>query len=207
MRTISLYTFNELSDVAKAKAIENYRQYKSGDQFDFSEYKESLREFCDDLCVEVRDWSYGLGGCDVSYEINHSSDVEDLSGVRAYKWIINNVTAFNTRRRVYREYREVNNHGFKQKASFVKWVSGVFNASDDCPYTGVCCDESLLKPFRDFLKKPDDRTIAELIREAIDGYCSDMLDELEGRESDEYLRDDLENGDTPEFFENGAIYN
>ncbi|MCV9826601.1 hypothetical protein OIM36_22820 [Salmonella enterica subsp. enterica serovar Infantis] len=207
MRTISLYTFNELSDVAKAKAIENYRQYKSGDQFDFSEYKESLREFCDDLCVEVRDWSYGLGGCDVRYEINHSSDVEDLSGVRAYKWIINNVNAFNMRRRVYREYREVNNHGFKQKASFIKWVSGVFNASDDCPYTGVCYDESLLKPFRDFLKKPDDRTIADLIREAMDGYCSDMLDELESRESDEYLRDELENGDTPEFFENGAIYN
>ncbi|AKJ74146.1 hypothetical protein HWA87_gp83 [Salmonella phage 35] len=199
MRTISLYTFNELSDVAKAKAIENYREYKSGDQFDFSEYKESLREFCDDLCVEVRDWSYGLGGCDVRYEINHSSDVEDLSGVRAYKWIINNVNAFNMRRRVYREYREVNNHGFKQKASFVKWVSGVFNASNDCPYTGVCYDESLLKPFRDFLKKPDDRTIAELIREAIDGYCSDMLEDLEFRESDEYLRDDLENGDTPEF--------
>lgn len=207
MRTISLYTFNELSDVAKAKAIENYREYKSGDQFDFSEYKESLREFCDDLCVEVRGWSYGLDGCDVRYEINHSSDVEDLSGVRAYKWIINNVNAFNMRRRVYREYREVNNHGFKQRASFVKWASGVFNASDDCPYTGVCCDESLLKPFRDFLKKPDNRTIAELIREAIDGYCSDMLEDLEFRESDEYLRDDLENSDTPEFFENGAIYN
>lgn len=207
MRTISLYTFNELSDVAKAKAIENYRQYKSGDQFDFSEYKESLRAFCDDLCVEVRDWSYGLGGCDVRYEINHSSDVEDLSGVRAYKWIINNVTAFNMRRRVYLEYREVNNHGFNQKASFIKWVSGVFNASDVCPYTGVCYDESLLKPFRDFLIKPDDRTIADLIREAMDGYCSDMLDELESRESDEYLRDELENGDAPEFFENGDIYN
>ena len=42
MRTLNIFTFNELSDSAKQKAVECFRAYRSGVDFDYSEYKASL---------------------------------------------------------------------------------------------------------------------------------------------------------------------
>lgn len=85
-------------------------------------------------------------------------------------------------------------------------VRRVYREDDCCNYTGVCCDEGLMKPFREFLLKPDSRSVEDLIKEAIDSYCCALHDDLEYRESDEFITEELTNGDTPEFFENGTIY-
>lgn len=206
MRTLNVFTFNELSDSAKQKAVECFRAYRSGDDFDYSEYKASLAAFADDIGININNWSYGLDGCTVDFDFGELEVLNTITGARAYAWIVNNVKGLRPGPRVYTISREVNRHGFTRNERIVKRVSGVYRADDCCNYTGVCCDEDLLQPFREFLLKPDSRTVEDLIKAAIDNYCSALRDDLEYRESDEFLTEELINGDTPEFFENGTIY-
>lgn len=206
MRTLNVFTFNELSDSAKPKAVECYRAYRSGDDFDYSEYKASLEAFAEDIGITIKDWSYGLDGCSVRFDLGDREGLDTMTGARAYTWIANNVKGLRPGPRVYTISREVNRHGFTRNERIVKRVSGVYRADDCCNYTGVFCDENLMQPFREFLIKPDSRTIADLINEAIDSYCSALQGDLEYQESDEFLTEELINGDTPEFFENGTIY-
>lgn len=61
--TRNIYTFSELSDKAKDKAI---RDYRAADEFPWgTEYKESLEAFVDHFNVNVKDWS--IGTCSYSY--------------------------------------------------------------------------------------------------------------------------------------------
>lgn len=206
MRTLNVFTFNELSDAAKQKAVECFRAYRSGDDFDYSEYKASLEAFAEDIGININDWSYGLDGCTVRFDFGDREGLDTMTGARAYAWIVNNVKGLRPGPRVYTVSREVNRHGFTRNERIVKRVSCVYHADDCCNYTGVFCDENLMQPFREFLLKPDSRTVEDLIKEAIDNYCSTLHDDLEYRESDEFLTEELINGDTPEFFENGTIY-
>lgn len=206
MRTLNVFTFNELSDTAKQKAVESYRAYRGGDDFYFSGYKASLEAFAEDVGITIKDWSYGLDGCSVRFDLGDREGLETMTGARAYTWIVNNVKGLRPGPRVYAVSREVNHHGFTRNERIVKRVSRVYRTEDCCNYTGVCSDEDLLQPFREFLVKPDSRTIADLINDAIDSYCSALQADLEYHESDEFLTEELINGDTPEFFENGTIY-
>ena len=61
MRTVELEVmeFTELSDTAKEKARDWYRQ---GSEFPFfDEYLSSIRAFCDEFGVSLKDWSIGDG--------------------------------------------------------------------------------------------------------------------------------------------------
>lgn len=206
MRTVNVFTFNELSEAAKLKAVESYREYRNGDDFDYSEYKSSLNAFAEDVGIEIIDWSYGLDDCTVSFDFRDLDRLDTLTGARAYAWIVNNVKGLSPGPRIYSAAREVNRHGFKVKERIVKHTSGVFKNEDCCNYTGVFCDENLMQPFREFLSNPDIRTIAGLIRDSIAIYCIKLQEDLNYQESDEFLTEDLLNGGGPEFFENGTIY-
>ena len=142
----------------------------------------------------------------MDFDFGELEVLNTITGARAYKWIVNNVKGLRPGPRVYTVSREVNRHGFTRNERIVKRVSGVYRADDCCNYTGVCCDEDLLQPFREFLVKPDSRSVEDLINEAIDSYCRALQADLEYQESDEFLTEELTNGDTPEFFENGTIY-
>lgn len=205
MRTLNVFTYNELTEAAKAKAVEAYRAYRGVD-FGFSEYKASLSAFADDIGINVLDWSYGLDGCSVNFDFGDLEVLDTMTGARAYAWIVNNVKGLQPGPRVYAVWREVNRHGFTRNERVIKRVSGVYREDDCCNYTGVCCDEDLMKPFREFLLKPDSRSVEDLIKEAIDSYCCALHDDLAYHESDEFLTEELINGDSPEFFENGTIY-
>lgn len=206
MRTLNVFTFNELSETAKLKAVECYRAYRGGNDFYFSEYKASLEAFAEDVGITIKDWSYGLDGCSVRFDLGDREGLDTMTGARAYAWVVNNVKGLRPGPRVYTVSREVNLHGFTRNERIVKRVSRVYRADDCCNYTGVCCDEDLMKPFREFLLKPDSRQVEDLIKEAIDSYCCALHDDLEYHESDEFLTEELINGDSPEFFENGTIY-
>ncbi|ENZ5742858.1 hypothetical protein ACGWZF_004260 [Enterobacter hormaechei] len=210
MRTINieLFKFAELDDAAKKAALENVRAvYLDSSDFDFSEYHASLTAFADDIGIAVRDYSFGLNACNVDLDFDDLG-AEYKSGARLYAWIVNNVKGLQPGPRVYHVERETVRHGFKQKERTVKRVSGVYQGDDCCNYTGVFCDESLLAPFREFMKAPTDETnLGDLVRAAVDSFCADMLAELESRETDEYAQEWIDaNGDDLEFTATGTIY-
>lgn len=72
MRTIetTIYTFEELSDTAKEKARNWYRE-----GFDYpwwSEVHDSLKAFCDGFGIKVLDYSYGGRGAHISTDADNS---------------------------------------------------------------------------------------------------------------------------------------
>lgn len=206
--TIDLFSFSELNDAAKKIALQSVRNniLKHHD-FDYSEYKASLKAFAADIGMEIKDWSYGLDGCRVDLDFD-DLPAEYVSGARLYTWIMNNVKGLQPGPRVYTVPRDVVRYGFKQTDHVVKRMSGVYRAADCCNYTGVCHDETLLQPFREFLKKPTDETqLGDLVRDAIDAYCVAMAEDLEYQESDEYTAEYIEcNGDDLEFTAYGKIH-
>lgn len=204
--TFDVFKFSELSDDAKKAAIVNVRDSLNHD-FVCSEYKASLDAFCNDLGIEINNWSYGLDGCNVDYSLDNVTG-DRISGARLYTWIMNNVKGLQAGPRVYRVERDTARHGFKQKERIVKRVSGVYQGEDCCNYTGVFCDETLLEPFRQFMKAPTDETnLGDLVRAAIDSYCAAMLADMEYQESDEYAQEWIENnGENLEFTADGEIY-
>lgn len=76
---------------------------------------------------------------------------------------------------------------------------------DDCQFTGYCGDESYLKPFREFMQKPDNRTFDDLMRDCLDAGFSDWQNDMEYQESDEYCIDHIIANEY-EFTENGKRY-
>lgn len=61
MKTINVYQFNELSEEAKEKAVQQYRS--SGFEYAWQdESRDSLKAFCDLFNVKVTDYSIGTWG-------------------------------------------------------------------------------------------------------------------------------------------------
>lgn len=60
MRTINTYSFDELSEEAKEKALSDYRS--NGFEYNWKESHESLKAFCNLFNIKVTDWSIGTYG-------------------------------------------------------------------------------------------------------------------------------------------------
>jgi hypothetical protein len=90
MRTITtkVYTFDELGEEAKKKALEwwaaNY------EMLDGDKVVNSIKEFVDLFNGKLKDWSFDWSGGQSSWKVDLSDEVKGLSGVRLYKWISNN---------------------------------------------------------------------------------------------------------------------
>jgi len=178
MRTeqVEIFKYDELSDAAKESA----RSWYFGEGFEYhwsNEWIESLKGFAEQFPVKVLTWeanphSYSSIGIEThfyaySYEID--DNIRELSGVRAFKWLVNN------------GHDMVRNNGDKTLEKVINAVDGT------CPFTGYIGDCSPLDPLADFLKKPDSRTLGELFQACADKWLKDFIADMEYQESDEYV--------------------
>jgi hypothetical protein len=135
MKTIEIkvYRFDELSEKAKEKAKESFGYDNPWE----NEIAESMR-----LAGGIYD------------EINKS----DLSGLRLYKWIVNNILPDLTAQKKYYVSNGSYNSYFSvkrkiyagEKARFSKIIKEI----DALHLTGVCFDYDFLEPLFDFLRNP-----------------------------------------------------
>lgn len=90
-KTITLYKFNELSDGAQAKAIEEWRTADKGPPAHNDEMSDTIEAFANVFPVSVRRWCYGGDRNDgVDFSMNCNDDVEELKGPRLATYIWNN---------------------------------------------------------------------------------------------------------------------
>ena len=88
--TKEVYKFSELDERAKERAREWYR---NGMEYHWSsDNLASLKAWADWFYVNIKNWN--LGGSDnrnqdVTFDLNIDSNVEDLRGVRLWKWMQN----------------------------------------------------------------------------------------------------------------------
>ncbi len=173
---IKVYKFNELDDQAKQKAREWYRQ---GFEYHWArENMDSLKAFADWFQLRIRD--YSLGGSD-----NRSQGVK-------YELRCDDNLLGMSGARLWR-YFQNNPHMLP-------------DLSGDCPFTGYCFDETLLDPFRQFMKRPAvGTTYEDLVKDAIDAFCKTYADDVDYNYSDEAVDESIEANEY-EFTEDGEPY-
>lgn len=158
-RTIEtpVYYFAELSDEAKEKAREWWRNCESGDPSWVHERRQSLEAFCKEFPVEARDWEYDAWSYSVTAKFTGSDEEGVLSGPRLAGWLWNhhrNVLVTNKRYEIQGRSR----------------LSRITYEPTSCPFTGYCMDENLLDPIRAFLEKPTDETLEDLLDDCLQAW-------------------------------------
>ena len=176
MRTIkvNLFPFAELGEKAQAKALDEFRDR----EFPwYDDAKATMNGFAELFPAKITSWELGYGrGTHISHEIT-DGDLEALKGVRLYKWIANNIEA--------KYYNQGAQDG-------------------DCPITGMCYDCDILDPLVDFMKKPDEKDLDELLKDCFTGLHDIVSKDVLHEGTDEATKEFIEANEY-EFTEDGKL--
>ena len=169
-RNYDIYEVNELSNEARNRAYNNwlsnscYYPYESDDN-------NTLDEF-------IRLFNIRLNNYNFSFESLNDEEIDEFSGLRLYKYLINNYWRCLFKHKIY-YHKDYFTNGKKR-------LSNIFY-TNDCVLTGVCSDEAILEPIYNFLKKPNEYTnFLSLMRECLDSffkYCSSCIEDYESEEN------------------------
>lgn len=203
---IKIYSFDELTEVAQQNAINIFRQ-KQDFSFEFDDIISSVKKL-----IDIFDLKTGNEYTDLRY--SHIEDnILELSGVRLYKYILNNYgfalfkpkylkcidKAVNYKQFICKQHK---NH----KGEIYTFLYSKHKKTDSCVLTGVCYDDDILQPIYDFLKKPCKLTTFEDLIQDIENAISKTFNDTEDWiNSDEYITDIIEANDY-EFTEDGKLY-
>jgi hypothetical protein len=192
-KTINIYSFNELSQEAKEKAIEHYREGNT-EIFWAEEILSSLKGLFD-KCNGVSLKNYSLGECNLWIYVSFSQEeAGELSGKRALAWVENNLLSniripenslsLNGTRRKLAQY------GRYYRAGMIKC----------CPFTGYCADDDFLDSLLTDIKEGAD------LKTAFEGLASEyqkiINNEIKYQNSEEYIAENFDTNDC-EFDEEG----
>lgn len=195
MRTVrtKVYKFSELSEQAKEKAIEWYR---NGNTYD--DYSREIIESAKKV-AELFNLKFGREYTDI--RTSHIDDnILELKGIRLYKYLINNyynelftpkyIKAIDRELRCKQFICKVNTDYKGEKYTM---IYSKLKRDNSCVLTGVCYDMDILQPVYDFLKRPDKSTTFEDLMNEIEGAISKTFSSNEELvNSDEYITDTIE---------------
>ena len=199
MRTITttLYLFDELSDEAKEKAIENYRCSMCAFAWQ-EEMIDSIEAIAKAMNCKAEWYSYDGITYDVSFFSQETEDIESLSGKRAWAYIWNNYLypcrKYKTYYAFYYDGRK--NWTRKSKISF-GW--------NDCPFTGYCADCCFIEAWMEWKKNFNKySTVGDFIELVAEKLGEEWTSDNEYQISDEYISEFLEINEY-EFNEEGEM--
>lgn len=214
MRTIrtKVYQFSELSEQAKQKAIENYRNSERYNQHYFDEVIESVKAVCELFNLKTgRQWS--------DIRTGHIDDnILELKGIRLYKYIVNNywnslykrkfLGSIGDNKVIKHRMSKTNFYDMSKGASVnsSNFIYSNVQFNNCCTLTGVCYDNDILQPVYDFLKRPALSTTFEDLIQKIESAISNTFDNTEEwLNSYEFIRDEIEANEY-EFTEDGRRF-
>ena len=138
---------------------------------------DSLKAFCTFFQADLSEYSVGIfSDRSENWVIDIHADLEKLHGVRLWKYINNNFVA--------------------QHPDLL---------SGNCPFTGVCYDDSLMDEMAAFITRPDNRDWKSLLNDCIAALYTSLHNEGEYIYSDEGLRETCEANEYY-FTENGVFH-
>jgi hypothetical protein len=213
MKTIEvkLYKFEELSEEAKEKAIEKWRN--SGTDFHGDEYRDTLKKFEESFPIKVKDWSIDpWGGSYINSYFTGDDDIKELSGIRLMKYLWNNYQAkqfFSRGQRYQVHSREKISHARirseKLKNGYYNSYYSAITLEAGCVLTGCGVDYDILNPIYKFLESPDNRTFESLLEECLESWRKSWEKEMEYQNSDEYISEEIIANEC-DFTEDGEMY-
>lgn len=215
MRTVEvcLYKFDELSEQAQRKALDNYEVET---QFYWNEAHETVKKFHDLFGTKegIHSW--------LDIRTGHiDSDIMELSGFRLQKYIWNNFGDELFTRKYLKDgglfdAKKPNHRMRKQYQITTKCPNqGKFSSSfysniqkdNCCVLTGICYDDDMLSPIYKFLKMRDfekSPCFEGLLEECTEALRKSLENEDEYRNSDEAKTEEIEANEY-EFDEDGEM--
>jgi len=216
----AVYSFNELNPEAQQTAIDNYRNNGIYTQYNWDEAHKSVKEFCKVFNVSTGSRSW----LDV-YTGQVDDNILELKGLRLRTYLINNFwsqiytpkylkhselrTEAPTKWHRMRGYRKIEQGPNKGLISVTYYSS--LKREYSCPLTGVTWDMDLLDPIVKFIDKyreypsAEYQTFKDLLEDGFSGLKKTLEDEDEYKNSDEAIREDLENNEN-EYTEDGEEF-
>ena len=212
MRVIetNVYSFDELSEDSKQKAIEKFRgsNYEYGNPWQ-NEIEDSFNKFADIFGINWREIDYQQPYRN-EYTINLEDDIRFLSGLRLAKYIWNNYKHFLYKGKYYsvNSNKKLNHKRVKSEVLSNGVIHNAYYSAiqkdNSCVLTGVCYDDDILQPIYDFLDKPKDIDFETLLNDCINSLCHSVSDEIDYQNTDEAITETIE-ANQYEFTENGEL--
>lgn len=175
--------------------------------YEFNELSETVRERVKDSFVYDNPWENEIINSmrraeDVYDEIKRT----DLSGLRLYKWIVNNILPDLTAQKKYYVSNSTYNSYFSVKGKIYDGekarFSKIFKEVEPTNLTGVCFDYDFLGPLFNFLNNPIGKLDHVNVNKIYETICED---EEISFFKDENFSDFCDANDYY-FFENGKMY-
>jgi hypothetical protein len=196
---LKVFEYNELSEDAKEVAYQNWLNHSGDNDFNtdmsWNEIFESFKILMNDLNLNVDDWSvsYCGYGRDYIHFSTSNDEILEFTNRRAFAYVENNLLSkyrvsyseYNQNRKQYKSYGYRPNH--------VK----------DCPLTGMCYDDDLIKTLLESLKKGNFLNTA--IESVIEKAIKMIHETYEYYSSKEFFAENNENNEVY-FLENGKEY-
>ena len=194
-QTINIYSFNELSEEAQEKALNDYRESIT-EIFWADEIIESLKglfEKCNG--ITLKDWS--LGDCQSWLRVSFDRDeIGDFTGKRAMSWIENNLLI-----NIRIPENSLSMNGTRRKlAKYGQYYRA--GMIEPCPFTGYCSDDDFLQ---DLISEVKQGTVLKTAFEGLAVTCQKLIqNEMEYQQSEEYIKEHFEMNNC-EFDEDGNL--
>jgi len=207
MKTIevNIYEFSELSEEAKERVINKFRDDNYNNPYFINEVNDSFEKFADLFSIDWRNIDYEEPYRN-EYSIKLDADIKALSGQRLATYIWNNYkgdifkgkyySLWSKKEKSYKHYKE-GYPALKQRYSKIQ-------LDNSCILTGVCYDDDLLMPIYDFLNKPTSVDFETLLNDCIYSLCHSVSSEIEYSNTDQAIIETIEINDY-EFSGEGEI--
>lgn len=214
MRTVrtKVYKFNELSEKAKDKAIEWYRNSGRANEdssYSYDEAHESVQLFHDIFGTKEGSRSW------LDVQTGHIYDnIINLKGLRLQKYIWNNFKTSLYKGKYYSLWSKTEKSYKHHKDGYpvLKSRHSKVFLDNSCILTGICWDNSLLQPVYDFLEKYQDKAdyysymdFETLMNDCFASLTKDLESEDEYRNSDEAIIEAIQSNEY-EFQKDGTKF-
>lgn len=201
MRTVieaiktDVYKFDELSDEAKERFIDEQRESEA--EITLDEVVDCMKDAMEKMGISIKDYSIDVNG---SGYIDLDDDNDELEGIRAYKYIVNNFFDGVEKRKVV--YKDLGKRCTSRISHLERkdWM-------DNYPFSGWCYDFAVKDAWESWcndLREGKSPSVRDFLDELEWAYLKELSDEYYGF-TDNDARDYAE-GNGYEFLEDGTIY-
>lgn len=203
---VKLYAFDELSEEAQEKAIEEQREKHCDDFWDsVREEIDALKDIADTIGASISD--YHLDTCSPSYiefKFNtYDFDFEDLKDIRALKYIYNNFISPFIKGKFYSTHGKMVNGKYTYKYKYSKVIKEFTLVS------GLYIDNIVLDVYKEYIdniKKHVSFSVADFIEDLESKLAKTIVDNAEYNDSDEVWKERLLDDADEIYTEEGKIY-
>ena len=198
-----VFTIDELLELYPDAAERAHEDYlASGDYYAWgSDNEATLNAFAKLFPVEIISWSYGdySGNNGVSWHHLCMDGIEDLRGIRLYKYLWNNYgdTLFPFKTYYHRT------SGKKRRSKCLRYPGDGWG-----DLTGYCRDGDILDPIYKFMRNPiaaRDTTFEDILNDCVQSWAVACNQDVEESQSQEYFID-MARGNDWLFTKDGDFY-